>query len=170
MKLCECGCGQPAPIYNQTNRSRGMLKGRPARFIKNHHLKQHNQSTEMREASRERGKQRTGENSYSYGKKGELHPTWKGGRNIDSDGYVRLYLPDHPSSGKDGYVLEHRLTIEEKIGRRLKDNEHVHHKDDNRQNNDSDNLEILSIGGHMRYHALHRPRSPATGRFIEAED
>jgi hypothetical protein len=35
--LCECGCGQPAPIAKMTNTKRGYIKGQPYSFIKNHH-------------------------------------------------------------------------------------------------------------------------------------
>lgn len=34
--LCECGCGQPAPIANRTNRAKGHIKGEPVRFIRGH--------------------------------------------------------------------------------------------------------------------------------------
>jgi hypothetical protein len=36
MKLCECGCGQPAPIAAKTTRKRGYIKGEPMRFIHGH--------------------------------------------------------------------------------------------------------------------------------------
>jgi hypothetical protein len=36
MKLCECGCGQPAPISKHTNRRRGYVTGEPVRFIAGH--------------------------------------------------------------------------------------------------------------------------------------
>jgi hypothetical protein len=36
MKLCECGCGQPAPIANHTRRALGHVKGQPIRFIRGH--------------------------------------------------------------------------------------------------------------------------------------
>ena len=36
MKLCECGCGLPAPIATETRPSRGYVKGQPMRFIKGH--------------------------------------------------------------------------------------------------------------------------------------
>ncbi len=36
MKLCECGCGQVAPIAKKTNRKRGWVKGEPLRFIQGH--------------------------------------------------------------------------------------------------------------------------------------
>lgn len=35
-KLCECGCGKPAPIAKLTSRRLGHIKGRPTRFISGH--------------------------------------------------------------------------------------------------------------------------------------
>jgi hypothetical protein len=34
--LCQCGCGQPAPIAARTVRSRGRIKGQPLRYIQGH--------------------------------------------------------------------------------------------------------------------------------------
>jgi hypothetical protein len=36
VKLCECGCGQPAPIAKQTNTITGEVKGQPKRFVQYH--------------------------------------------------------------------------------------------------------------------------------------
>jgi hypothetical protein len=36
MKLCECGCGQPAPIAQQTTTRLGYVKGQPKRFVNGH--------------------------------------------------------------------------------------------------------------------------------------
>lgn len=36
VKLCECGCGAPAPIARYTDRNRGWVKGQPLRFINGH--------------------------------------------------------------------------------------------------------------------------------------
>lgn len=36
MKLCECGCGQPAPISKESRPSRGLKRGEPKRFINGH--------------------------------------------------------------------------------------------------------------------------------------
>ncbi len=35
-KLCECGCGEPAPIAKRTDSKRGYRKGEPIRFITRH--------------------------------------------------------------------------------------------------------------------------------------
>lgn len=38
-KLCECGCGLPAPIATKTQTSKGYVKGQPHRFILGHHAR-----------------------------------------------------------------------------------------------------------------------------------
>jgi hypothetical protein len=37
VELCECGCGQPAPISKLTNTKKGYVKGQPRRFVHGHH-------------------------------------------------------------------------------------------------------------------------------------
>ena len=39
VKLCECGCGNPAPIAKWTNTKRGHIKGQQIRFLTHHHLR-----------------------------------------------------------------------------------------------------------------------------------
>ena len=34
--LCECRCGQPAPIASRTHPARGWVKGQPLRFVRGH--------------------------------------------------------------------------------------------------------------------------------------
>jgi hypothetical protein len=47
----------------------------------------------------------------------------------------------------------HRVVAEQKLGRKLKKNEVVHHIDGNRRNNNPDNLMVFSSSAdHMRYH------------------
>lgn len=60
----------------------------------------------------------------------------------DSNGYISIYLPGHPSANRSGSVLEHRLVMEKKIGRQLFSNEHVHHKNGFRDDNNPENLEL----------------------------
>lgn len=64
---------------------------------------------------------------------------WKGGRRINTQGYVLIYRPDHPHHDSHGYVREHRIIIENNIHRILNRKEVVHHingiKHDNRPHN-----------------------------------
>lgn len=76
-------------------------------------------------------------------RKGMKPHNWKGGR-INHKGYIYIFKPNHPNSSQTGYILEHRLVMETSIGRCLKPNEIVHHKDGNRLNNDISNL-VLTI-------------------------
>lgn len=102
------------------------------------------------------------------GRRGPDHPAWKGGRYVTDEGYVRVYVPDHPWPRKGGYVYEHVLVIEREIGRRMLPSESVHHIDHNRSNNDRSNLEMTTRGSHARHHRhldTHRRKRDALGRF-----
>lgn len=81
----------------------------------------------------------------------------EGDRKLDHrSGYVYLYVPEHPEANNRGYVYEHRVLAEQKIGRRLLINEIVHHKDEVRSNNNPDNLEVMDKFKHARLHNLGR--------------
>lgn len=67
-------------------------------------------------------------------------------------GYILEWAPKHPAQVK-GYVPQHRLIVEQSIGRLLMKQEVVHHKDHNRSNNKIENLEILSPSEHSKYHS-----------------
>lgn len=47
---------------------------------------------------------------------------------------------------------EHRLVMEQYLGRKLKRTEVVHHKDGNKLNNAIENLELMSLSDHSRMH------------------
>lgn len=86
-------------------------------------------------------------------RKGNKHPKWKGGRNINASGYFRLFIPKHPASNNHGYVLEHRLVMEKKLGRCLKPIEIVHHINEVKTDNRIGNLWLFSSNKeHMLYH------------------
>lgn len=73
--------------------------------------------------------------------------------------YRLLYKPDHPFSSAKGYVREHRFVMESMLGRSLRPNEIVHHKDGDTLNNDPSNLEIMNPLEHRREHvkdSIHR--------------
>ena len=73
--------------------------------------------------------------------------------------YLRVFAPEHPNASKQGYVLEHRVVAEQKIGRRLKRGEVVHHIDGNRSNNTTENLEVLTDSQHKLLHSKERQRA-----------
>lgn len=84
-------------------------------------------------------------------KKGEDHPMWKGGVYIQN-GYRYLYVPGHPHAHKNMYQ-EHRLIMEQKIGRYLNSSEIIHHINGNKLDNRIDNLVITNRSEHASGHA-----------------
>lgn len=100
---------------------------------------------------------------YNNNKSGNNNPNWKGGK-ILVDGYYYIYKPEHPNSTKDGYVAEHRLVMEESVGRFLKKEEVVHHVNRDPLDNSPENLMVCSsTGTHFVSHHL-EDRDPQ-GRF-----
>lgn len=92
---------------------------------------------------------------YSRGS-GPEHPRWKGGRVVAWNGYVRVLRRDHPRALSNGYVWEHILVAEQKLGRPLAyfgkgdhRNETVHHINGIKTDNRPENLEVLLNREHM---------------------
>jgi hypothetical protein len=67
-------------------------------------------------------------------------------------GRIGVYLPDHPGANNRGYVLRSRIVIENKIGRILSRNEHVHHKNRNKLDDSEENLELTNSSIHAKEH------------------
>jgi hypothetical protein len=103
------------------------------------------------------GVRRIGESNPMFGRRKEESPRWKGGRKIRKDGYVIVCVPDdypnpcskHSSGTK--YALEHRIVMEQNLGRYLTPIEVVHHIDRNPSNNKIENLKLYaSHADHIR--------------------
>lgn len=126
-KHCECGCGQEIKAYDKWNRF--------VRFAFSHQPK------------REKGYSNKGTFKKGHiGLRGDKAPNWRGGTSIMRNGYRQVRV-----NGKRKY--EHRLVMEEYIGRELKRDEQVHHLNHNRLDNRIENLEIIDAKKHASYHA-----------------
>lgn len=51
-----------------------------------------------------------------------------------------------------GWELEHRVIMARELGRPLRDDEIVHHRDEDKKNNDPENLELTTHEDHSREH------------------
>lgn len=106
--MCLCGCGERAPVAKITSTRDGHVRGEPVKFIRGHGTKLIT---------------------------GEKSSQWKGGRTINSEGYVMIRV------GRK-YRQEHRIVMEEALGRSLESWEQVHHKNGDKRDNRLENLEL----------------------------
>jgi len=76
--------------------------------------------------------------------KGKDSTNWKGGRRIESGGYIEVYNPNHPLARANGYIKEHKLIMETHLGRYLLPHENIHHINGDKTDNRLENLELWS--------------------------
>lgn len=119
--FCQCGCGGETTIPKYDNPPRGHVAGVPMRFIARHNAKQKNS------------------------------PSWKGGKIKTNYGYAKVMAPDHPRADSSGYVLEHILVIEKRIGRFLHGDECVHHANEIKNDNSDENLILCTDRKHHKF-------------------
>jgi hypothetical protein len=98
----------------------------------------------------------------------DKNSNWKGGRTVSSHGYILIKQPSHPHADKNGYVYEHRLVMEQIIGRFLEPHEIVHHKNESKKDNSPENLVLEdSIASHKLEHRIRKDRrKPGEGNPI----
>lgn len=82
----------------------------------------------------------------------EKNQQWRGGRIVDYLGYVRVHFRSHKKADINGYVKEHVLVAENKIGRPIRQDEVVHHINEIKTDNRPENLEVLTRGAHFSHH------------------
>ena len=74
-----------------------------------------------------------------------------------------LYYPSHPSAYNNGYIYQHRYVMEQHLGRSLRPFEVVHHKNDKRDDNRIENLELFE----RQWHHLNRKNPNLIGNMKE---
>lgn len=84
---------------------------------------------------------------------------------VDKRGYRWLYVNEN---GKKRARREHRVIVEQSIGRRLEPWEVVHHKDGNPSNNAIENLEVIEFGAHTAEHHAGTRKSYESRKSMEA--
>lgn len=154
---CKCGCGDvvaPGRTWRKGHHWRGRKRGS---FSAAHREKL---ADAARGNTHRRGKPdakgsaaKRGKKNPCFGKKGADHPRWQGGRWVDGrDGYVFVHAPGHPRARSNGYVREHILVMEKKLGRLLEPDEIVHHINGDKQNNRRRNLWLCTQATHRLAH------------------
>jgi len=79
--------------------------------------------------------------------KGKKHHSWKGGIFKNKYGYMMQYDPI-----RNKHIRQHRLFMENKLGRLLLKTEHIHHINGKRDDNRIENLRVVSNYEHALIH------------------
>ena len=101
---------------------------------------------------------KTGSKNPMQGKAGIQHPNYKGRLFCDPHGYVLVLKPDwYTGRQMSKHIYEHQVVMARMLGlTEVPENMVVHHIDEDRTNNSSDNLALVTPEAHRLLHA----RSP----------
>ena len=93
----------------------------------------------------------------SFAVSGKRHRRWRGGRYTIHSGYIVRKAPGHPNANRDGYVREHRLVMEKRLGRYLSPEEVVHHVNEDKTDNRIENLQLFAnCNLHSKFHMTNK--------------
>ena len=89
--------------------------------------------------------------------RGRKHYRWNTGKIISSDGYAKVRVGrKHPLADPNGYAYEHLLVWVSAGNPLPKINEIIHHKDEDKQHNEIDNLILKTRSRHNAEHNAKR--------------
>ena len=77
---------------------------------------------------------------------------WKIEKVVSTGEYNYAIVRNHPKASKQGYVLMHRVVIENHLGRLLNSTEIVHHINHKKKDNRIENLKLMTKSEHSSYH------------------
>jgi hypothetical protein len=134
--------------------------------IKARHASSYPPSDAQRDAWRENGKKlssypnaktaQAANGKKNKGKRKQPDYEFGGHEKKRGDGYIKVYVPDHPHCTADGYVMKHILVMEKTIGRFMTTDECVHHINHIRDDNRIENLRLMTKSDHMSMHMKER--------------
>ena len=85
---------------------------------------------------------------------GEARHKLKKTRLLNDRGYVFILKPEHHAANRYGYVREHRVVMENKLGRDLSHKEIVHHENGIRDDNRAENPVLFpNNASHAKFHS-----------------
>lgn len=140
--LCKCGCNKKTSLSLYTCIRDGYVKGEPRPYLHGHSTRGMKHTMDSVAIIRERSKVGPLEKS----------PRWKGGV-IKTCGYVAIKMHGHPHADQNGYVKRAVLVMEEKLGFSFSTDFTVHHKNEVKDDDHPDNLELMTRYDHRSYHS-----------------
>lgn len=91
------------------------------------------------------------------------------GRTKNNQGYIILTAKTHPYASAHRKIFEHRIIMEQELGRYLRPDEDVHHKNGIKDDNRAENLEVISHIEHTIMHNKGIRHSESTKEKISAK-
>lgn len=139
---CACGCGESLLQFNK--------HGKLRRYIHHHfddNIRQNisiavKKSYDLPDVKKKR------QETYKLKRQKKID-----GRHIvkGANGYMLVFKPNHKYCRKNGYIPEHRLVVEENIGKIINPKKfHVHHINKVRNDNRIENLMLVKASDHTR--------------------